>query len=432
MTAGSASNGASGPAPTSWSCTWSASRSTAVSPSTAAPGSCRTAVTTAAGRGLDPAASANAPPHPARLGHGGGHSGVACLLMRPPPSGRPSAVGPSRRLHSSASGPRPSGVGASPRSRPLHSAGSGRSEPASGSPSDRATSAGLQLAGRRAAHHHRQVVAVHRTRPRRPGPRPRSPAARPARSGSPGRRPAAPARPRRRAGGAGRRRSRPGRGGRRRGSPPSPRWARPSRSSRANESSTRSPRCGRAPSSAGGSTRPSGAGQRGPAQAVHLLPAQDQVEAAAERVGVDQQGAQARRATAVTASPPARMLAPAPPRPPITASTRPVGRVGGAFGEAVDQPGLGRRAARRRVRRRAVRRPPRPRRLGCVGRRSARPRRGGAAGPAGRRRPGRRRPAPAARSGSGGGRRPGRGRRRPRCRPRRRGAAGRRAGRGRR
>ncbi len=50
-------------------------------------------------------------------------------------------------LHSSASGPVPEVVGASPRSRAWHMAGSGRSDPASGRPSDFATSRGRSLPG---------------------------------------------------------------------------------------------------------------------------------------------------------------------------------------------------------------------------------------------------------------------------------------------
>ena len=154
VTSASASSGASGPTPTRSSCTWVAIRSTVVSPSTAAPGSARTAVTTAAGVTVVPSVAnrcrtrlaSSASPRPADAGLPSGPRTLARPVMPTPADGIASSS-VSRRWQSRASGPRPVEAGASPRSRPRLSPGSGRSVPASGRLSARATSRAFSRPG---------------------------------------------------------------------------------------------------------------------------------------------------------------------------------------------------------------------------------------------------------------------------------------------
>ena len=104
--------------------------------------------------------------------------------------------------------------------------------------------------------------------------------------------------------------------------------------------------------------RPGRAQPRGRASAGRSVssPPSSEVDAPTERVAVDQHGAQPGRA-AVTPSAAARVDAPAPPRPPTTASTTPPGRSpSSGSAQPVDQPRPRRRAGSPRARHRAQRR----------------------------------------------------------------------------
>ena len=191
---------------------------------------------------------------------------------------------------------------------------------------------------------------------------------------------------------------------------------RPSGSPRSQESITRSPWPGRARTSDERVDPPVRAGEGGPAQPVELLPAEDQVEAAAERVAVDEQGAQPgagggdREAAGEHAG----------AGPAATAEHRDDAAgadvLGEALGEAVDQPGFGGGQDRDVFGADQLRDVPAG--IGGAGepdQDDPRPARAG--GPAGTPAPGRCRRSPVGRPSSAVGRRPGRRRPRPRLPP---------------
>ena len=370
-------------------------------------------------------------------GGGGGdplpHPRGEGAVLRPAGHAAPVAGTPVRsvtmRWQRAASGPLPPAAGASPRSRPRQSAGSGRSVPASGSPSARATSVARSRPGAGPRTTTDSVGAVRDGRGHHPGR---------GRGGAqlgrdddervvgrlqrdhggvvqlPGQvdhhEVATPS------GGVDGRRHR--RGGQRLQVAAVP-----------GEHHQVTP-AGQGPHQRRRVDPSVGAGERRPAQPFQLLPAEHQVEATAQRVGVDQQGAQPGPGGShgEPAGEHARPGAAAPAEQRDDPGAGAVGVVRPAARRTGRPATARRRAGWRRARRRSARRPAsrgRVRRLGRPARAGA----GAAAGPAGTAGPGRRRAAPAGRAASGYGRRPGRRRAPPRSRRRRRGGVDRRAGR---